>query len=54
MRVALLGSDDGQMKKCWYVSVPGYPPFPMIMQEDHDHAEALAFARGIWPTCTVE
>jgi hypothetical protein len=36
------------------VSAPGYPPFPMIMPEDHDQAAALAFARCKWPTCTVE
>jgi hypothetical protein len=42
------------MKKSWYVTVPGYKPFPMIMQEDHDQAGALAAARLIWPACTVE
>lgn len=42
------------MKKSWYVSVPGYKPFPMIMQEDHDHASALAVARSVWPNCTIE
>jgi hypothetical protein len=42
------------MKKSWYVTVPGYPPFSMIMPEDHDHAGALAVARCIWPNCTVE
>ncbi|RZA16600.1 MAG: hypothetical protein EOP02_22795 [Proteobacteria bacterium] len=41
-------------KKSWLVSAPGYPPFPMIMPEDHDQAAALAFARCKWPTCTVE
>ena len=42
------------MKKSWPVTAPGYPPFPMIMPEDHDHAGALAFAQGIWPFCVVE
>jgi hypothetical protein len=42
------------MKKSWYVTVPGYPQFPMILQEDADHATALAAARLVWPTCTVE
>uniref|UniRef100_A0A7C2AW96 Uncharacterized protein n=1 Tax=Pseudomonas graminis TaxID=158627 RepID=A0A7C2AW96_9PSED len=37
------------MKKSWYVTVPGYPSFPMIMPEDHGHAGALAFARCKWP-----
>ena len=43
-----------QVKKSWHVTVPGYPPFPMILQEDADHATALAVARLVWPTCTVE
>lgn len=42
------------MKKSWSVTAPGYPPFPMIMQEDHDYADALAFAQGIWPQAAVE
>ncbi|VVO22231.1 hypothetical protein PS723_04304 [Pseudomonas fluorescens] len=33
---------------------PGYPPFPMNMPEDHDHAGALAFVQAIWPNATVE
>ncbi|WP_296187873.1 hypothetical protein [Pseudomonas sp. UBA1879] len=42
------------MKKSWYVTVQGYPQFPMILQEDAAHATALAIARLVWPTCTVE
>jgi len=42
-------------KKNWQITAPGYKPFPMILlHEALDHAEALAFARTIWPTCTIE
>ena len=42
-------------KKNWYVTTPGYKPFPMILLECAlDHEGALAFARSIWPQCTVE
>jgi len=42
-------------KKNWAVTTPGYKPFPMIlMDEALDHAGALAFARSIWPSCTIE
>ncbi|MDU8500926.1 hypothetical protein RYB01_17295 [Pseudomonas syringae] len=37
------------------VSTPGHKPFPMILLECAlDHAGALAFARSIWPRCTVD
>ena len=42
-------------KKNWYITTPGYKPFPMIlMDEALDHAGALAFARSIWPLATIE
>ncbi|KPW43756.1 hypothetical protein ALO95_100866 [Pseudomonas syringae pv. antirrhini] len=42
-------------KKNWTVTTPGYEPFPMILLECAlDHTGALAFARSIWPRCTVE
>jgi len=42
-------------KKNWYVTTPGHKPFPMILLESAlDQAGALAFARSIWPRCTVE
>ncbi|MFA1013290.1 hypothetical protein ALP22_00245 [Pseudomonas coronafaciens pv. porri] len=42
-------------KKHWMVTAPGYKPFPMILLEFAlDDAGALAFARSIWPRCTVE
>ncbi|UZS65584.1 hypothetical protein [Pseudomonas syringae] len=42
-------------KKNWMVITPGHKPFPMILLESAlDHAGALAFARSIWPRCTVE
>lgn len=42
-------------KKNWMVTTPGHKPFPMILLETAlDHAGALAFARSIWPRCTVE
>jgi hypothetical protein len=41
-------------KKNWYVTAPGYKPFPMILLDEAlDHAGALAFARSIWPECTI-
>ncbi|WP_443690407.1 hypothetical protein [Pseudomonas sp.] len=42
------------MKKSWRVTAAGYLPFPMIMPEDHSHSDALAFARSIWPACSIE
>ncbi|WP_397448145.1 hypothetical protein [Pseudomonas sp. NA-150] len=43
------------MKKNWAVTTPGHAPFPMILlHEALDHAGALAFARCIWPNCTIE
>jgi len=42
-------------KKNWSISTPGYAPFPMLLLEEAlDHAGALAWARSIWPLCTVE
>lgn len=42
-------------KKNWSVSTRGYAPFPMLtLDKALDHAEALAWARSIWPQCTVE
>lgn len=41
-------------KKNWYVTAPGYKPFPMILLDEAlDHAGALAFARCIWTECTI-
>jgi hypothetical protein len=42
-------------KKNWYATTPGYKPFPMILLDEAlDHAGALAFARCIWPACSVD
>lgn len=42
-------------KKNWAVTTPDRKPFPMIMlDEAMDHAGALAWARSIWPECTVD
>ena len=42
------------MKKSWVVTAPGYKPFPMILlSQAMDHVSALAFARSIWPSCTI-
>jgi len=41
-------------KRNWYVTTPGYKPFPMILlSQAMDHVSALAFARSIWPVCEV-
>lgn len=41
-------------KKNWLITAPGYKPFPMILLDEAlDHAGALAFARCIWPECTI-
>jgi len=51
--LAELASGDGQERRChWSVSVPGYRPFTMI-GEPCTRAEALAHARGIWPTADI-
>jgi hypothetical protein len=42
-------------KRNWSVSVAGYKPFPMLTLDGAlSHADALAFARSIWPLCTIE
>ena len=42
-------------KKNWSITTPSYKPFPMILlSQAMDHVSALAFARSIWPLCTVE
>ncbi|QHE96852.1 hypothetical protein LCG56_26880 [Pseudomonas cannabina pv. alisalensis] len=42
-------------KKNWLIHAPGYKQFPMIILDGPlDHDGALAFARTIWPRCTVE
>lgn len=42
-------------KRNWYVTTPGHGTFPMILlSQAMDHETALAFARSIWPQCTVE
>jgi hypothetical protein len=41
-------------KRNWSVSVKGYKPFPMLtLDRALSHDDALAFARSIWPTCTI-
>lgn len=40
-------------KACWLVTIPGYRPFPMVGGQMIE-AEALAYARGIWPEATVQ
>lgn len=51
--LAELAANDGVSRRChWTVSVPGYRPFTMV-GEPCTHAEALAHARGIWPTAEV-
>lgn len=37
---------------CWMVHLPGRQPFAMVGGKC-DEAEALAFARGIWPNAEV-
>lgn len=39
-------------KACWMVRLPGRQPFAMV-GEKCSQAEALAFARGIWPNAEV-
>ena len=42
-------------KRNWYVTTPGYKPFPMILlSQAMNHVSALAFARSIWSECIVE
>lgn len=42
-------------KKNWLIHAPGYKPFPMILMDGPlDHEGAMAFARTIWPLCSVE
>lgn len=41
-------------KKSWYVTIPGYAPFPMIpMGEALSQEDAQACARVIWPMAVV-
>jgi hypothetical protein len=41
------------MKACWIVSLPTGQRFPMVGGAC-SHAEALAYARAIWPAAEVE
>jgi len=41
-------------KKNWTVTTPRHAPFPMIVQEDVSHDEALEIARTIWPLAIVD
>lgn len=42
-------------KRNWRVTVPGYPPFSMVLLDGElDHAGALREARKIWLDCEVE
>lgn len=42
-------------KRNWTVHVEGWKPFQMVVLDgDITYAEALASARLIWPTATVE
>lgn len=41
------------IKMRWTVHAPGWRPFDMV-GPDCDRAEALAFARAIWPGAEVE
>lgn len=42
-------------KRNWSVSVKGFKPFPMLaLDQALSYDEALAFARSVWPLCTVE
>lgn len=44
---------SGIVKACWLVTIPGYRPFPLVGGQMTE-AEALSYARGIWPNAEVE